>query len=312
MVYMYAWPRQEDAKDWPTASTFVGSWVSLVLLRNLLLEIPFYEFWHQILFGPYASTSVTQYRYSEHNPYEPKAAGRQAQMSVWRERFWCICGFCWSTLWECAIVHAWASGIIPACSSADGLRAGNGTGRGLLGAGCRMEDPTLDDVTSRPLFVLWFLVAFAVTTQFRGIHFFTVHRGMHPWWSIKGGLGNGDLGAFLYRHVHSLHHKSFNPGPWSSLSMHPVEHMFYFSCFAISFIMPYHPVHLLLNKYHTDISALGGHDGYGAPGADDVGHYLHHTKFECNYGFSFPNYLDRLCGSYEDGKRYQQGKGKQQ
>ena len=97
----YAWPRQEDAKDWPTASTFVGSWVSLVLLRNLLLEIPFYEFWHQILFGPYASTSVTQYRYSEHNPYEPKAAGRQAQMSVWRERFWCICGFCWSTLWEC-------------------------------------------------------------------------------------------------------------------------------------------------------------------------------------------------------------------
>ena len=29
---------------------------------------------------------------------------------------------------------------------------------------------------------------------------------------------------------------------------------------------PYHPLHLLCNKYHTDISALGGHDGYGPPG----------------------------------------------
>eukprot|EP01048_Picozoa_sp_COSAG05_P005907 COSAG05_NODE_364_length_10775_cov_3.222836_7_plen_94_part_00 len=39
-------------------------------------------------------------------------------------------------------------------------------------------------------------------------------------------------------------------------------------------------------------------------GADDVGHYLHHTKFECNYGFSFPNYLDRAFCTYDDGKKY--------
>ena len=41
--------------------------------------------------------------------------------------------------------------------------------------------------------------------------------------------------------------------------MHPVEHLFYFSCFALAFVVPYHPCHLLLNKYHTDLSALGGH-----------------------------------------------------
>jgi sterol desaturase/sphingolipid hydroxylase (fatty acid hydroxylase superfamily) len=85
--------------------------------------------------------------------------------------------------------------------------------------------------------------------------------------------------------------------------MHPVEHFFYFSCFLLAYLVPYHPLHLLLNKYHTDISALGGHDGYGPPGADDVGHYLHHSKFECNYGFSFPNYLDRAFGTYEDGSK---------
>ena len=65
----------------------------------------------------------------------------------------------------------------------------------------------------------------ALTTQFRGIHFFCVHRCMHPWWGWRNGLAQGDIGAFLYRWVHSLHHKSFNPGPWSSLSMHPVEHV---------------------------------------------------------------------------------------
>ena len=29
-----------------------------------------------------------------------------------------------------------------------------------------------------------------------------------------------DIGAFLYRHAHSLHHKSYNPGPWC-VSRHP-------------------------------------------------------------------------------------------
>ena len=105
------------------------------------------------------------------------------------------------------------------------------------------------------------------------------------------------------------------------------EQLFYFSCFALAFALPYHPLHLLLNKYHTDLSALGGHDGYGSPAADDVGHYLHHKHFECNYasidtfsicllsvsltlkaslfqGFSFPNYLDRLAGTYENGDRF--------
>eukprot|EP01052_Picozoa_sp_SAG31_P031223 SAG31_NODE_3286_length_4460_cov_2.970649_5_plen_202_part_00 len=189
-----------------------------------------------------------------------------------------------------------------------------GGGSGFLGVGCQLRTPALSDIldpsVDKALYLLWFVLAGMITTQFRGIHFFCVHRGMHPWWHRKGGLQNGDVGAFLYRWVHSLHHKSYNPGPWSSLSMHPVEHLFYFSCFLLAYLIPYHPIHLLLNKYHTDISALGGHDGYGKPGADDVGHYLHHAHFECNYGFSFPNYLDRLAGTYEDGSKWQKNKKK--
>lgn len=309
LVFYCSWPDPELAKEWPSPQNFVGGWASIVLARNLLLEVPFYEFWHQLLFGAVATDGVTQFRYSKFNPYVTNSKGGAAQMSVWRERFWTTCGFCWSTLWECFVVHLWASGRIPTCSADSGLavaETGEGAaGAGLFGLGCQMADLELADLTNRPLLVLWFLLAFPLTSQFRGLHFFAVHRGMHPWWKMKNGIADGDVGAFLYRHVHSLHHKSANPGPWSSLSMHPVEHIFYFSCFALAYLVPYHPLHLLMNKYHTDISALGGHDGYGAPGADDVGHYLHHTKFECNYGFSFPNYLDRMMGTYEDGKKYQ-------
>jgi len=312
MVYLNTWPDTDAAAELPTLSTFVGSWVWMVLVRNLVLEVSFYEFWHQLLFGSLASKSITQYRYSEQSPYESKKEGGNPQMNVWLERFFSICGFCWSTAWECYIVHSWSTHKIPACSAASGVGAGDGGGggSGLFGLGCQMSDLSLADVTGRPLMVLWFILAFPITTQFRGIHFFTCHRGMHPWWDRKLGLMQGDVGAFMYRHVHSLHHKSHNPGPWSSLSMHPVEHLLYFSCFALAFVIPYHPLHLLCNKFHTDISALGGHDGYGAPGADDVGHYLHHSKFECNYGFSFPNYLDKLCGTYEDGKKYLPKKAK--
>jgi hypothetical protein len=41
-----------------------------------------------------------------------------------------------------------------------------------------------------------FVLAFALTTQFRGIHFFCVHRTMHPWkrpYGPKNGLKNGAL-----------------------------------------------------------------------------------------------------------------------
>ncbi len=41
------------------------------------------------------------------------------------------------------------------------------------------------------------------------VHFFLIHRLIH--WPP------------LYKWIHSVHHNSVNPSPWSSLSMHPVE-----------------------------------------------------------------------------------------
>ena len=41
----------------------------------------------------------------------------------------------------------------------------------------------------------------------------------------------------------SLHHKSYNPGPWSGLSMHPIEHLMYYSCaWLLPLFFTIHPV----------------------------------------------------------------------
>jgi sterol desaturase/sphingolipid hydroxylase (fatty acid hydroxylase superfamily) len=39
----------------------------------------------------------------------------------------------------------------------------------------------------------------------------------------------------LYEVAHKLHHRNTNPGPWSGLSMHPIEHVIYFSPILLFF-----------------------------------------------------------------------------
>merc|ERR550519_2291630 len=73
------------------------------------------------------------------------------------------------------------------------------------------------------------VVAGSLVTFWRSTHFYSMHRIMHPW-RINGVP---DIGKWLYRHVHSLHHKSFNPTAFSGTSMHPVE-VIIFICFIIA------------------------------------------------------------------------------
>ena len=41
----------------------------------------------------------------------------------------------------------------------------------------------------------------------------------------------------LYKYRHSVHHRNTDVEPFSGLSMHPVEHLFYFSCVGPSFLL---------------------------------------------------------------------------
>ena len=45
----------------------------------------------------------------------------------------------------------------------------------------------------------------------RGVHFYFIHRLLHH--------------PFLYKHVHITHHRNVNTGPWSGISMHPIENV---------------------------------------------------------------------------------------
>ena len=55
-------------------------------------------------------------------------------------------------------------------------------------------------------------------------HFFFSHRLLH--WGP------------LFRAAHYVHHESHNPGPWSSLSFHPIEAFVFFSAYLLVFILP--------------------------------------------------------------------------
>lgn len=140
---------------------------------------------------------------------------------------------------------------------------------------------------------VWFVAMFFVVALFREVHFYAIHRLIH--WPP------------LYKRVHSLHHRNVNPSPWSGLSMHPVEHLLYFSALALHWFVPSHPVHAMFNSIHLAMSPIPGHAGFEQVevGPTEVSthgfaHYLHHKLFEVNYADGVIP-LDRWFGSFHDG-----------
>jgi len=146
--------------------------------------------------------------------------------------------------------------------------------------------------------------AFAILTMthFRVIHFWVIHRAMHPW----RAPGIPDIGKFLYTHVHSLHHKSHNPTAFSGTSMHPVESTLYYSAALIAVPFGAHPVLPLALIIDCAVGAWLGHDGHEWPGSGDLFHQLHHRHFDCNYGamhFPIDKWMGTFAGCKEDLKR---------
>ena len=112
----------------------------------------------------------------------------------------------------------------------------------------------------------------------------------------------------LYDIAHKLHHRNVSPGPWSGLSMHPIEHLIYFSTILLFFFIPAHPIHMINLANRLGVSPAQGHTGFdrlvlGDNTTWDVSyyaHYLHHKYFEVNYADGMVP-LDRWFGSFHDG-----------
>mmetsp|Transcript_48034 Transcript_48034/g.104476 ORF Transcript_48034/g.104476 Transcript_48034/m.104476 type:complete len:495 (-) Transcript_48034:118-1602(-) len=272
------WLLYSDGTIMEEAKTFQMGWVGKILAFNLACEVIFFGFWHYVTYVSRFALSLAPFKYNPENQYEP--GKQQARMltsttgNLQREMFYTTLGWLQSTASQCVLTWAWASGRLPYYL----------------------------DFWRNPWYSVLLLMG---VTYWREVHFYFVHRMIHPWWDRRNGLLDGDLGAFLYRHVHSLHHKSYNPGPWSGLSMHPVEHLFYYSCATLPpLLITVHPLHFLYCKFHCDIAPIGGHDGLDAPGGGGDFHWLHHAKFECNYGVPFPFNFDKLFGTFVDYEEY--------
>ena len=145
----------------------------------------------------------------------------------------------------------------------------------------------------RPVYLAFLILIVPVIHEF---HFFCIHRLIHT--------------PFLYKWVHSVHHNSVNPSPWSSLSMHPVEHFAYFSTILYHLVIPSNPIIALYQLHIAGFGAVPGHVGFDkveltnetAVDSHAYIHYLHHKYFEVNYGDGLIP-LDRWFGTFHDGSK---------
>jgi len=148
------------------------------------------------------------------------------------------------TVWEACFVHLFASGKMPHMSDIEATTSGAGAARMVLG--------------------------FFLVPLFRDLHFYFAHRMLHI--------------RCLYKYVHSLHHRNTDIEPFAGLCMHPIEHLYYFACVAPLLYVLASPFAVMWMGMHLLLSPAASHSGWEDHMQSDQYHYLHHAKFECNYG----------------------------
>lgn len=189
------------------------------------------------------------------------------------DSFWSTMASVCAALVEIPVCHLWATGKI-----------------------------TYIDPFSSPLAALYTLIWIVTCTHWRIPHFYCIHRAMHPWHTEN----IPDVGKFLYKHVHKLHHKSYNPCAFSGTSMHPVEATAYYTAPLIALLGGMHPIVFVQCMVDCGVGAWLGHDGFQWPGAGDYFHQLHHMHFNCNYGamhVPIDKWLGTFAGSKDDLKK---------
>ena len=90
--------------------------------------------------------------------------------------------------------------------------------------------------------IIWFFLMFPFLIFWASFHFYWIHRALH--WPP------------LYRIAHAVHHRNIYIGPWSGISMHPIEHLIFYSNFLIHFIVPSHPLHIVFHGYMQSIHPI--------------------------------------------------------
>ena len=253
LCYAVFSPTLEQTQTWGF------SWVTLILLRNLVLVIVIAGGLH-LWFHKYRLQGSQM-------KYDPRPFPRKGRMFSFEDQvkdnmFWTLASGV--TIWSGFEALFWwmlANGYAPS---------------------------TTFDATP-----IWFVAFFFLIPVWESFYFYWIHRLLHT--------------NMFYR-FHALHHRNTDIGPWSGLSMHPVEHLFYFGTVMIHLVLPTHPVHLIFHLMFYGILAVTSHTGFEGLWfrnakrlhLGNFHHQLHHRYFEVSYGnLDVP--WDKLFGSFHDG-----------
>ncbi|WP_299410022.1 sterol desaturase family protein [uncultured Roseobacter sp.] len=141
---------------------------------------------------------------------------------------------------------------------------------------------------------VWFVAIFFFIPVWESFYFYIIHRAIHI--------------PFLYKHVHYLHHRNINVGPWSGMSQHPIEQMIFLGSVFIHLLIGAHPLHIIFHLQYYFLTAITTHTGFQGLLVNDKNrlalgtfhHQMHHRYFECNYG-SLEIPWDKWFGSFHDG-----------
>ncbi|KAG7353867.1 C-5 sterol desaturase [Nitzschia inconspicua] len=251
------------------------------LAFNMLLSFGYIGFWHVTLYGLHWC----------HRPFVPNR--RYKLQKVLHNMFYTTLGVLHWTAVEVAFVYCYRTG-----------RLSYGWNATSQVTTTPIPEVTTT-VTASILRLLFTLVLAMYTPSFRDIHFYVAHRLIHVRW--------------LYKYIHAVHHRNIDVEPFSGLAMHPVEHLWYYTCYA-PFLIPLSDIfgidnNLINNNlinipflwfwmgFHTALSPAAAHSGWEDHFSADLLHYLHHRYCDCNYaaGINFDVYFGTYQASIKKG-----------
>lgn len=283
IMYLYIWPI-----TYPLAKSLTWNWMGIIFAYDLVVGHILYGFWHYMTYSnlktDVADTKtykLTPYKFNKKNQYY-----HTEENNLNREIFLTTLGLLQASMWQIALMYVYANNLW----------------------GITTYTPFLSP-TGDWKYNAWSIGSILFVTYWREFHFYWCHRLEHSF-GWEGVWKYFDFGKLLYDISHSWHHRSTNPGPYSGLAMHPIEHFMYYTCAALPFLgaffpsLVFHPFHHLYAKYHAVIAPIAGHDGLDSPGGGSDYHYLHHASFDCNYGVPLIDF-DKLFGSWVELEWYQ-------
>ena len=143
--------------------------------------------------------------------------------------------------------------------------------------------------------LLYFIFSPFIIIVIHDALFYWTHRFMH----IKK----------VFKYFHLVHHKSKNPSPFSIFSFQPGEALIEYSIYpVIFFLIPIHPVMLIIFMFYNILVNLAGHGGFEFMPENFrthkvfrwqnsvTNHDMHHTNLNYNYGFYF-TFWDRMMNT---------------